>query len=415
MFNQLFIVFTLGFLSGFPLPLFGNLLQAWFASHGASVLMISALGILNAFALLRFVWGPLLDRFYVAKWGRRKTWILITQSMIFGFLSLMAFLSPVTHPHLLIATAAILAWMSSLADVAIDAHRIEYIKPNYYGVAAVIAVYAYRLALLCSGGAALFIAHLYGFQLSYGLMALIVLMGMIFFMFSREPEVNICADSIGFKKAYQDIFQKPWFLNLAGLIFCLKMGEVFVANSSPMIVPFLIDGMGLNLSEIAYINNIFGLIAQLGGGAIAAFLLSRHAAFKLLLSLGGMEVISNLLFLSLSLHPETKPLLWLSIMIENLSSGLCSTVLVALIMRIVNPQFTATQFSFWMMFVIIARVIAGPIGGFIHHIFNSWPSVFILSTTISSAYLYFWLKLRKEYSFSLATKEIRGDDAHALA
>ena len=157
------------------------------------------------------------------------------------------------------------------------------------------------------------------------------------------------------------------------------------------------------------------MIAQLGGGAIAAFLLSRHAAFKLLLSLGGMEVISNLLFLSLSLHPETKPLLWLSIMIENLSSGLCSTVLVALIMRIVNPQFTATQFSFWMMFVIIARVIAGPIGGFIHHIFNSWPSVFILSKKISSSYLYFWLKLRKEYSFSLATKEIRGDDAHALA
>lgn len=415
MYKQLLIVFILGFFSGFPLPLFGNLLQAWFASNGASVLMISSLGILNAFALLRFAWGPVLDRFYFNKLGRRKTWILLTQAMIFCILSLMAFMSPTTSPSLLIGSAAILAWMSSLADVAIDAHRIEYINPSQYGFAAVIAVYAYRLALLCSGGAALYIAHLYGFRISYALMAVLVLLGMIGFSYSQEPKVNICLESIGFKKAYKDIFQKSWFFNLAGLIFCLKMGEVFVANSSPIIVPFLIDGMGLNLSEIAYINNVFGLVAQLCGGAIAAFLLSRYTAFKLLLGLGGMEIFSNLCFLSLSLHSQMKLLLWFSIIIENLSSGLCSTVLVALIMRVVNPQFTATQFSFWMMFVIIPRVIAGPLGGVIHQLFSSWSAVFIMSTILASTYLYFWFKLSRETTFSHATKKIHDDDAHALA
>ncbi|NDH09677.1 MAG: MFS transporter, partial [Gammaproteobacteria bacterium] len=401
--NKFSIIFILGFLSGFPLPLFGNLLQAWFASSGASVLMMSSLGILNAFALCRFIWGPLLDRFYFAKIGRRKTWILITQSMIFCSLCLMALLSPSHHPHLLMMTAAVLAWMASLADVAIDAHRIEFIDPTHYGFAAVIAVYAYRLALLCSGGMAFFIAHLYGFELSYALMALVVLIAMSFFLFSKEPKVNLTPDAVGFKKAYQDIFQKTWFVNFAGLIFSLKMGEVFVANSSPMIIPFLIDGIGLDLKQIAYINNVFGLFAQLTGGAVAAFLLNRYAAFKLLQVLGAMEILSNLLFLCLSLHQQLKPLLWLSIMIENLASGLCSTVLLTCIMRVVNPQFTATQFSFWMMFVIIPRVLAGPIGGLIHHHFNNWSSVFMLSTTIASTYLYFWYKLKKEASFLLAT------------
>ena len=414
MFNQLSIVFILAFLSGFPLPLFGNLLQAWLASSGASVMVMSSLGVLNAFALLRFIWGPLIDRFYFAKLGRRKTWILITQSLVFSCLSAMALMSPRHHLYALIMTAALLAWGSSLADIAIDAHRIEYIHPDHYGFAAIIAVYAYRLALLSSGGVAFFIAHLYGFQMSYALMALIVFMAMIGVMFSREPEVDLVSGAVGFKKAYQDIFQKKWVYHFAGLIFSLKMGEVFVTNSSPIIIPFLIDGMGLNLKQIAYVNNVFGLFAQLAGGVVAAFLLSRYTAFKLLLSLGAMSIVSNLLFLCLSYCQEMKAFLWLIVVFENIASGLCSTVLLACTMRVVNPQFTATQFSFWILFVIVPRVIAGPIGGFIHQQFHNWSAVFMFSSFVAPTYLYFWYKLRQDAGFILATTEIRGDDARAL-
>lgn len=392
-FHQYSIIFLFGFLSGLPQSLFSTTLQAWFVHSGYSVGMVSNLSLLYLFFLLRIFWGPLSDRFYIHRFGRRKTWIFSVQILLFICLECMALSAPQAHFYALIIGGAIIALLSSIQDAVIDAHRIEYIPSHQYGLAAVIAVYAYRLALLVAGGGALVFAHYYGFAKAYAALGLFFLVGALAIFWSPEPSViNQNQKNTSFWQAYADIFHQPWCYSMMGFIFCLHFGQIFVSHSSILIIPFLMKGLGLSLPKIAFLNKVVGLGVQLFGGALGAFLLLRYSLQPLLLIFGVLLSLSNLSFYYLSLHPQSDALLWFSVVFENISSGVCVTTLVAFMMRIVNPLFTASQFSFWMMICIVPRLLAAPLVGFMYPRYG-WSGLFLLSTMISMGFIIFLKRL----------------------
>jgi PAT family beta-lactamase induction signal transducer AmpG len=108
-----------------------------------------------------------------------------------------------------------------------------------------------------------------------------------------------------------------------------------------------------------------------------------------------MLALSNLGFWFLSSFYYNEPFLYAVIILENFSSGLTTTALVALLMKIVNPQYTASQFSFWVIFGVVPRIMAAPLVGvlFPH---TGWSGLFLLSTLICASFVYFWLKVKKE-------------------
>lgn len=392
--SKFWLVSVLGFLSGLPMSLFGTTLQAWFTSVNHHVIMVGSLSLLQFPFLIRFIWGPLVDRFYLKSLGRRKTWLILCQGLLFLVIELLSHFNPSQSPFLVLGVALFIAIFSSIQDVVIDAHRIESIDPAYYGFAAVTYVYAYRLAMLISGGLSLIFAQKYGFEITYQLLALFFLAGLVIVYFSKEPELPNNTLNLKQSKPYWDMFKKPWCGWLVGLIFTLKIGEVFVSNSSPMMVPFMLNGLGLSLSKIAYVNKILGLFAQLSGGLLAAFLMMRFSLMRLLLYLGAFQCLSNLGFWILSLHPGDDYLLWSMVLTENLASGMTSTVLVALLMKMVDTRYTASQFSFWMIFVILPRLIAGPLGGYIVFHYN-WATLFQMSSLATALYIIFWYKIKQ--------------------
>lgn len=150
--SKFWLVSVLGFLSGLPMSLFGTTLQAWFTSVNHHVIMVGSLSLLQFPFLIRFIWGPLVDRFYLKSLGRRKTWLILCQGLLFLVIELLSHFNPSQSPFLVLGVALFIAIFSSIQDVVIDAHRIESIDPAYYGFAAVTYVYAYRLAMLISGG-----------------------------------------------------------------------------------------------------------------------------------------------------------------------------------------------------------------------------------------------------------------------
>lgn len=394
-FNSFFIIFALGFLSGLPASLFGTTLQAWFAKSGESILFVSSLSLLNLPFLLRFLWGPIVDQFFLAAIGRRRTWIIGSQISLFLIIEGMAFGLPGTTNFYLLLMSLILVFASCIQDTVIDAHRIEFLPKAYYGYGAVVAIYAYRIALLVSGGLSLILAEYIGFQTTYALMGGIFLFGIFIVYFSKEPNVIISSKRHKFEP-FTDFFKQPHLFLIMGLVICTKFGEVFVSNTSPMIIPFMLQGLGLSLAKIAYINKIFGLLAQLLGSAIAAIFVSRFSLLELLFGFGMLEIISNLLFVVLSLGAFHEWQLWVAVIFENIATGLCSTVLVAFLMGLVNPSYTATQFSIWITIAIIPKLIAGPIGGFISSRYG-WSMMYTLSSFLTSLFLIFWWGLRQNY------------------
>lgn len=392
--NRFSIIFFLGFLSGLPHSLFATSLQAWFTQSGFSISFVSNLGLLYFIFLLRILLGPLMDKFYSPRLGRRKTWLLLSQIGLFIVIECLAFCDPQNHLYAMIALSVILTLLTAVADIVIDAHRIEYLEKEQFGLGAVIAVYGYRIALLISGGGLLVVAHYRGFQLAYALIGICFLMGALVVYLSQEPHsLEPQKGQHGFITPYLEIIQSPWCFSMIGLVFCIKFGEVFVSNSSILIIPFMMKGLGLSLPQIAFLNKVLGLGAQLLGGALSAFFIFRFSLMKLLLNFGILLAFSNLGFAYLSLHPNSEWMLYSAIFIENLASGLCTTVMVAILMRIVNPAYTASQFSFWVIMGVIPRLVAAPLVGFLFPRVG-WSGLFIFSTIMCFGFILFWLNLK---------------------
>ena len=84
--QRLLIILMLGFSSGLPLSLLSGTLQAWFTQSGSSLMTVGLLSMIGFPYSYRFLWAPLLDRYVFFSIGRRRSWILVTQILLFlGF------------------------------------------------------------------------------------------------------------------------------------------------------------------------------------------------------------------------------------------------------------------------------------------------------------------------------------------
>ncbi len=214
--KRLLIIFILGFSSGLPLALITSTLQAWFADTGMPIMATGMLSLVGLPYIYRIVWGPLLDRCSLLSIGKRRSWILVMQVLLLVGFNLMAWLSPQTTPTTMGILAFILACFSATQDVAIDAHRTEYLPTTEHGIGASLAVLGYRVALLIAGGGALIIAQYSGWVLAYRLMGLCMLPGIIATLWSPEPSIETTELSFvtSFLEPIKELFSRPHVLAL---------------------------------------------------------------------------------------------------------------------------------------------------------------------------------------------------------
>lgn len=154
-------VALLGFASGLPLALSGATLQAWLTVQGVDLKTIGLFALVGLPYTFKFAWAPLLDRFDLPLLGRRKGWMVLCPAVIAVLCALMSRLDPVSSLQTLGVLAVALAFVSASNDVVFDAYRNELLLAEERGAGAAVSVFAYRGAMLVSGGLALVIADLW--------------------------------------------------------------------------------------------------------------------------------------------------------------------------------------------------------------------------------------------------------------
>lgn len=395
--NRLFTVFLLGFSSGLPLALLSSTLQAWYAYSGMSVLATGALSLIGLPYVYRMFWGPILDRYSLFKIGKRRSWILTMQIMLLLGFNVMAWFTPEQHPRLLALLALVLACFSATQDVAIDAHRAEYLPFNEHALGASLAVFGYRLALLFSGGFALILAEHWGWASTYRFMGLIMILGMLAVFFSKEPEAApIKKDSeFLFLAPIKDLLTRPGMVSLFLFIFCYKLGEAFTTTTSGIVMPFLIQGLGFSLETIGYINKILGIASVLAGGLVAGLILLRYSLYYSLFFFGLLQASTNVLFVVLAAVGKNTFLLAIAVFFDNFAAGMGSTALVALFMRLVNKQFTGTQFSILVAVSTLPRILSGPIAASIQMAIG-WVGLYQISVISALIFIPFLLRIKEQ-------------------
>ncbi|RUR12759.1 MFS transporter [Legionella sp. km772] len=396
--KRLFIVLILGFSSGLPMALLSSTLQAWFASSGLSVLATGALSLIGLPYTYRMFWGPILDRYPLLKLGKRRSWILVMQILLLLGFNVMAWFTPDEYPRLLAFIALSLACFSATQDVAIDAHRVEYLPIPEHALGASLAVFGYRFALLFSGGIALIMAEHWGWAFTYRLMGLSMAIGMIAVFFSNEPEVALKEPSSSgflFLAPIKELLSRPGIISLFMFIFCYKLGEAFTTTTSGIVMPFLIQGLDFSLETIGYVNKILGITSVLIGGLTAGLILTRCSLYYSLWFFGLLQAFTNVLFVILAMVGKNTTLLAVAVFSDNFAAGMGSTALVALFMRLVNKQFTGTQFSILVAISTIPRIISGPIAAGIEmHI--GWTALYELSVVCALLFIPFLMLIKQQ-------------------
>jgi PAT family beta-lactamase induction signal transducer AmpG len=179
-----------GFSSGLPYALLIGTLNAWLGEVGVNLATIGVLSWIGLSYSFKFLWSPLVDRFplpLLDRLGRRKSWILLCQTvLVLGFSGLAA-----TDPAQSIGTFALFAFLAALAsatqDVAVDAWRID-VADETTPVELLSAIYqfGYRIASIVGGALALVMAARMSWALVYLLMAGLIVI--IAFITLRAPD-----------------------------------------------------------------------------------------------------------------------------------------------------------------------------------------------------------------------------------
>ncbi|MGV3069966.1 MFS transporter, partial [Proteus mirabilis] len=175
-----FILLLLGFTSGLPLALTAGTLQAWMTVENIDLKTIGFFSLVGQAYVFKFLWSPFMDRYTPSFLGRRRGWMLLTQIGLVLGIAGMGFLNPSHHLWWLASLAVIVAFCSASQDIVFDAYKTDILKADERGTGAAVSVLGYRIAMLVSGGMALWLADKYiGWQNMDWLMTALMGIGII--------------------------------------------------------------------------------------------------------------------------------------------------------------------------------------------------------------------------------------------
>ena len=422
--KNLLIFLPVGFFSGLPLLLTSATLGTWLADIGINKTTIGIFALVGIPYALKFLWAPILDASifgsFSAKVGRRRSWIIVMEVLIGVNILLMAYVDPIQSTLNLAILAFTLSFFSASHDVAIDAWRIEIHKKSELGLGAAMYVTGYRISLLVAGAGALVIADLYSWKLAFISLASLFPLGILIVGFCNIKENTF--NEYKERKSYKSIFttrvidpfldfmrKNNWVLILV-FIALFKWGDALLGVLSQ---PFMLE-IGFTKSEIAAVSKVYGLIATLVGLFIGGIIISRLGIIKSLLIAGILQLLSNLVFISLAINGSSIPLLMSTITIENLSGGIGTAAFIAYLSSLCNIRFSAFQYALLSSFMAFSRTwLAAPAGWLIDTVIwikylkligldkvnnPEWVGFFIITTlfAIPSLILIYYIKDNKK-------------------
>ncbi len=400
--NYLFLL-LLGFSSGLPLALTSGTLQAWMTVEGIDLKTIGFFSLAAQAYVFKFLWSPFMDRYTPSLGSRRRGWLLISQLLLIAGIVVTGFLEPSRHLWWLAAMAVFIAFCSASQDIAFDAWRTDLLDSEQRGTGAAISVLGYRLAMLVSGGLALWLADRWlGWQYTYWLMAMLMLIGVFATVLAPEPDTKSSIPK-NMEQAViaplKDFFSRnnAWLIML--LIVLYKLGDAFAGSLS---TAFLIRSVGFDAGSIGLVNKTFGLFATVTGALSGGLLMQRLNLFRSLMIFGVLQAISNAGYWMLSVTDKSIFTMTGAVFLENFCGGMGTAAFVALIMTLCNKSFSATQFALLSALSAVGRVYVGPVAGWFVETY-SWPLFYLFSIAVAFPGLIILFACRQTLEFTQQT------------
>jgi len=407
---RLVAVLLMGFSSGLPLALTFATLSFRLAEIGVSRTTIGLFALVGVPYSVKFLWSPLIDRLpiplFTARLGRRRGWALAIQPLLALAILALGLVDPRSAPGLTALFALAVAFLSASQDIVIDAYRIELLQPEEQGAGAAATQWGYRFGMLAASAGALYAASFGGWRFSYGLMAALMLVGMVTVWATPEPggasafeklpgATTVARVTAWLRHAvlapFGDMLTREGAVTILAFVILYKFGDALAGTmSNPLYV-----SLGFTKVELANIGKVYGFAASLAGLALGGVVVLRLGVMRALLICGVLQMLSNLMYALQVWAGHNLVVLALTIGVENLTGGMGSAAFVAYLSGLCNIAFTATQYALLSSLAAVGRTTLSASGGALADALG-WSPFFLLSTVacLPGLVLLLWIMRR---------------------
>ena len=329
----------------------------------------------------KWAFGPVIDVFMVRRWGHRRGWILLTQTLM--ALTLLSTVLLELPEQLALFTIVLLVHntFGAMQDVAIDALAVSVLQEHERGLANGVMFGGAAFGMMVGGSGVLFLSAYTGFQATFWFVAVCIMAVAAFVVLPmREAPSPILAIVAGSRLATAGrrmrVFAVDAFRSFlgsrgafTGLLYALLPPSAMclgLALQSNLAVE-----LGMDDDQVAWMNVwsslINALCCVLGGWLSDRF--GRRRTLFLFVALMSVPVLYMAYELQrfgwimpVSMNAANRPLVpaalllafWIATMVYNAFNGLMYGIHTALLMDVTNPKVAATQFTAYMAMMNLA-------------------------------------------------------------
>ena len=386
--RRMWLMFAFGFLSGLPLALSGFTLRQWLTEAHLSLAVTGLTANIGLSYTLKFLWAPVLDQtrapFGLARFGRRRAWLLAVQPPLALAACALAFSDAATAPLATIAAAALVAFLSATQDIAIDAWRIETFPERLQGAANAAYVWGYRLAMLLSGAGVIALAGTLGWHGALLPVAALLAAGPVVTLLAAEPAVRLRAAAAAggvrarlaaaVREPLRDFLRRPGALPILAYVATFKLGE---AMAGVMLAPFFHD-LGFNRAAVATAIGPFSLAATIAGYATGAAAVARLGLPRALILTGFWQMGAMALYVVLAASAGNHAVLYATVVAEAFAEGVADAAFLTYLSGLCSAEHTATQYALLSSIAPLALRTVGGLSGFLAAALG-WTAFYTLS------------------------------------
>ncbi|SFV88001.1 AmpG permease [hydrothermal vent metagenome] len=394
--KRMLFIFLNGMASGFPWVIIGSAMTLWLQDAGLTRTAIGFFGSVFAVYSVNWLWAPLLDRvkipFLTERFGQRRSWLLLLQSLLFLLIVAISFTNPANNLVWVSLLAIGVAVVSSTQDIVIDAYRIDVLdieEKNKLPATAAMATSGWWVGYGFLGAIALYLSDFGQDWSSVYLIISVFALGFILnTLWLDEPESQREVVQGKAQKRYEDLlggrnlFEKlkpvtlvdrivaiqivawqktsAWFLStmveplkdffvrfgktaIVILLFIMlfKVGEAFLGRMSLVFY----KEIGFTTSEIATYSKLVGSTLTVIFSIIASMITVHYGLVRGLMISGVAMASTNLIFSYLAFVGPDTTVFAIAILLDNFTAAFSTVAFVAFISHLTNRAYTATQYA----------------------------------------------------------------------
>lgn len=348
---------------GIPNGFFRQAAPVIFRERGMSLTDIGLAALLYLPWAFKFLWAPLVDRIYVARFGRRRSWIVPLQLLTAALILLLAAWNPQSSLGFLIAVIALINLASATQDAATDGYAVDLLEKGERGWGNGIQIASFWLGFVLGGGVILVLHARLGWTTVFLFMAVAVLLAVVPVLIRPEAKPrHLEAGDVTPAFGMRAFLRRPYVKRMLLIIVIYRLADGFIRA---MLNPMLVD-MGFSMRTIGWLVGVIGPFAALTGAVIGGLLANPLGRRNALLFFGGLQVLSAAAYFGVALYQVTTLAVLVPVIIlDHMVISMVTVAVYSLMMDWSSRHQGGTEYTLQDCMGIFAMIVAAILSGLI--------------------------------------------------